>query len=148
MDFYDFFKILFGVFLGFCSTQFADIMRIRKEKKDLLKYISIEIDVIIDHICKFSENDMKIFSVTELPSITPLQAIQLGLLPASIAKKIMDVYYSIKQANELRVLAIINEKLGNDSEVGFYASLSKDWLKKSCNILKEIKKDIGTFHII
>lgn len=134
--------VVVGAALGFGISYLQENMRLKREREELLKHILAEISPIIDYACSFSKDNVEMFSVTEFPLIITPRMINIGILPVQISKKIMSACYALNQAEELRRLADEKERDGNVDGRKCYAIISKDWLKKPCDLLKEIKEDI------
>ncbi|MDN3377856.1 MULTISPECIES: hypothetical protein [unclassified Pseudoalteromonas] len=142
MEFSDVCKIIFGALLGAGLTILIDWLRIHREKTLLTKMLKVEISVFVKNISPWIKKDVNLFSETELPSLTPLPMASYGALPLSISAKVMNTHWAIKQANDLRILAINARNNGNDTQCNMFATLSKDWLVKSNQMANELTENL------
>ncbi|WP_305907970.1 hypothetical protein Q9L42_012965 [Methylomarinum sp. Ch1-1] len=142
MEISDLIKILFGAVLGVGLTLIVDWVRLYREKKFLSKSLSAEVSVILEHLRPFATTEAKVFSKTELPSLTPLPVSAIGVMPISISMKVMKAHWAIKLANEHRLLAIEAEKNGQSDALNIYASIYMEWLKKAYGYIQNLAEDL------
>jgi hypothetical protein len=135
-------KILFGAILGAGLTLLVDWVRLYREKKFLSKALSAEVSVILEHLRPFATTDAKVFSKTELPSLTPLPISALGVMPISISMNVMKAHWAIKLANEHRLLAIEAEKNEQSDALNIYASIYMEWLKRAYDYTQNLAKEL------
>ena len=139
----DFSQIVFGAILGFGISILLDRVRNYQTRTSAFRILSAEVETLLSTLETFSTDNKPSWPVTEIPSLTPMGLPTLGVLPKDIAKNIVSIQWSIKQANELRLLAIDAARNDSKEEKNVYAYGCIHWIDNARETSERLKENIG-----